>query len=156
MTLLRKLKNIIEQGTKVAVIQITPHIILIDHSFYWNSILPLLAMWLIPWLQSKGLSGVEQEKLMSFLLHNDIIQKEQNQKSKPIEQNNDSLEVGITPSLHSLNTTSKKSNQPQTFLFWNNLSSEAKKILNLSHLWIWSYLPHVLSKVCLCYKKLYY
>ena len=67
--ILTKIKQVIEQGAAARVLQRTPHLILLNKSFYDGQLRPLLARWLLLWLNTKQMSGITDEQCLSFLMN---------------------------------------------------------------------------------------
>ena len=68
-SLLAKIKVVIEQGAAARVLQRTPHIILLNKSFYDSQLRPLLARWLLLYLNTKQMGGINDEQILSFILN---------------------------------------------------------------------------------------
>ena len=68
MKLLEKIKAVVERGLQAKLLQRTPHLVLLNTSFYHRELRPLLASWSMLFLSSKRLSGLTDEEIMGFLM----------------------------------------------------------------------------------------
>jgi hypothetical protein len=67
MKLLEKIKAVVERGLQAKLLQRTPHLVLLNTSFYHRELRPLLASWGIFFLNSKRLSGLTDDEMQTFL-----------------------------------------------------------------------------------------
>ena len=65
---LGSIKACIDDGVKVKALQATPHLVLLDKSFYTEKLKPLLAQWMVVWLNSTETMPINNEKLVQYLL----------------------------------------------------------------------------------------
>ena len=68
MSILQKLKAAVDEGLKNNFLQIIPHLALIDLNYYRETLKPLLARWILVWLTSKQIQGVEDNDLLEYLI----------------------------------------------------------------------------------------
>ena len=68
MLVLEQIKTVIETGCKERVLQGTPHYVLLSKKFYDQHMRELLGRWLLIWLQSKRLRGVEDRLVLDYLM----------------------------------------------------------------------------------------
>ena len=69
LRILNEIKGKIEEGLVNKVMQRTPHLVLLNTTWYHAQLKPLLAQWMLLWLASKRLSGLKDEQITSYLLH---------------------------------------------------------------------------------------
>jgi hypothetical protein len=67
MKLLDKIKAVVEKGIQTKVLQRTPHLVLLNTSFYHRELRPLLASWGMFFLSNKRLGGLTDEEITTFL-----------------------------------------------------------------------------------------
>ncbi len=67
MKLLDKIKAVVERGMQTKVLQRTPHLVLLNTSFYHRELRPLLASWGMLFLSSKRLAGLTDAEITAFL-----------------------------------------------------------------------------------------
>jgi hypothetical protein len=58
-------------GIDKQVMQVTPHLVVLDQSFYHSALKPMFAQWLLIWLADKGLVGMTKEALLDYMLLGD-------------------------------------------------------------------------------------
>lgn len=109
--ILEELKNVLDEGCRERHLQSSPHLVLLNPSFYKRSIKPLLARWMYLFVSQKGVHGVPTEHLITY------------------------LDKGATGDKAAADSVRK------------TLSDDCVKLLNLSHDWLESLLPHVFSKI---------
>lgn len=65
---LKRIKAVIKEGIRTKTLQESPHLVLLSQSFYTMKLLPLLAEWLLLYLRSKKISGVDDKFLMTYMI----------------------------------------------------------------------------------------
>jgi hypothetical protein len=98
-------------GVREQVVQVTPHVVVLQAGYYHQVLKPLFARWVLGWFGDKGMSGLTHDQLLDYVLH----------------------------AQHSAAATLQQ--------MAHECSDQAMKLLNLSHQWLASVLPHVLAKV---------
>jgi hypothetical protein len=68
---LSQLANAVGVGIDKQVMQVTPHLVVLDQSFYHSALKPIFAQWLLIWLADKGLVGMTKEALLDYMLLGD-------------------------------------------------------------------------------------
>ena len=58
----------VQEGCDAQVMQSTPHIVLCDKRYYHSDLKPLLARWLLVWLSDKGIRGIDQDSLLTYVV----------------------------------------------------------------------------------------
>ena len=115
---LLQLKSKVAEGIAKKCIQTVPHMVLIDRDFYEKHMKEHIATWIIVWMRSKHLLGVNgDEDIRVYLMHGqscgaDIC----NRLDNSFEKNSAGIKEGF-------------------------------QMLNLGHDWLSSILPHVLGKI---------
>ena len=106
----------------VSSVQGTPHLVLLDTAFYTKELRPLLARWLLLWLGHKCLQGcaIPDELLLAYLTHGAAKAEGPDADPKVVEAVA-AIQAG--------------------------LSDEHMKVMNLSHDWLRTFLPHVIAKI---------
>jgi len=66
--ILYSLKLTMVAGFKKRFLQSTPHLVLLNKKYYDQAMLPLLCQWMLVWLSSKGIKGIPDSILMSYLM----------------------------------------------------------------------------------------
>mmetsp|Transcript_39763 Transcript_39763/g.98280 ORF Transcript_39763/g.98280 Transcript_39763/m.98280 type:complete len:3869 (-) Transcript_39763:305-11911(-) len=66
--LLQQLDSTLRAGADQRVVQLRPHLIVLDDGFYANQLRPLLARWAVLWLRSQQIRGLTDEQVLSYLL----------------------------------------------------------------------------------------
>jgi hypothetical protein len=69
MKLLEKIKAVVVTGLQAKLLQRTPHLVLLNTSFYHRELRPLLASWAMLFLSSRRLSGLTDAEIYGFLTH---------------------------------------------------------------------------------------
>lgn len=67
-TILGRLKEVVALGVNQRVLQTVPHLVLLQQSFYFSTMLPLLADWLMVLLATKGMKGITDNEARAYLL----------------------------------------------------------------------------------------
>ena len=67
IAILASIEDVISSGLQVKALQRSPHLVLLDESFYTAKLLPLLCEWALLWLKAHGLSGISSEKALRYL-----------------------------------------------------------------------------------------
>jgi hypothetical protein len=68
MLVLREVRETVHAGCEERVLQATPHYVLLSKKFYDSRLKVLLGRWLLIWLQSKRLRGVEDSLVLDYLM----------------------------------------------------------------------------------------
>ena len=109
--LLTDLRKAFFLGVSEQVLQVTPHLVLLDLNFYHHTLKPLFAAWILAWFGDKGMASLTRDHMLDYILH------------------------GAGAAAGTLSAVRQ------------SCKDDAMKLLNLSHDWAHSVLPHVLSKV---------
>ena len=80
LRILNDIKAKIEEGLGSKVMQRTPHLVLLNTTWYHAQLKPLLANWMLLWLASKRLSGLKDEQIINYLLYRHKADEETLQK----------------------------------------------------------------------------
>jgi hypothetical protein len=56
------------QGVAAKVIQVTPHIVVLDPRYYHKALKPLFARWVLAFFSDKGLANLSQDRLLDYIL----------------------------------------------------------------------------------------
>jgi len=123
-TALQEVSCKIEEGISKGYFQRTPHLVLLDRSYYHTEILPLLARWVVIWLSIKPHPGITEKQMLHYLNLN-VVQREHQRLGSP-SSSSVSVEDGIDVS---------------------RLDDDFVKMLNLLYDWLHSFLPFVLGKI---------
>jgi len=108
---LADLRKAVVQGVREQLLQVTPHLVLLDVGFYHETLKPLFANWILGWFGDKGMADLSHDQLLDYIIRG----------------------AGAA--------------QGTVAAVKQTCSDDAMKLLNLSHEWAHSVLPHVLSKV---------
>jgi len=76
ITILNNIAAIIRQGINEKTIQSTPHLVLLNRSFYHQQLKPLMARWQLLYLRSKRLPTVEDRHLVSYMVNGPLKDKQ--------------------------------------------------------------------------------
>ncbi|GAB5356506.1 hypothetical protein AAMO2058_000295800 [Amorphochlora amoebiformis] len=121
---LQNVKRVMEQGIRSKGLQTSPHLILLDQTWYKAYLMPALAPWLLIWLRIKHFIQLtlNNSHALAYLMGGP--------QGETGYQNNCKT-IGLP--------VPKRIEQTHT--------REQKKILNLSAEWLQSYMPHILTKI---------
>jgi hypothetical protein len=68
LSLLDQMKKVVATGQKERYLQRSPHLILLDPSFYFSEMKPVLCQWMCLWLSNKnGLSALSDAEMLAYL-----------------------------------------------------------------------------------------
>jgi hypothetical protein len=67
MALLDLISQTVKEGCDGRLLQRTPHVVLLDRPYYRNTLKPLLAKWMLLWLRTKHMTGVEDAVALQYL-----------------------------------------------------------------------------------------
>ena len=67
--LLDKIRDAIDDGCKLKVMQSVPHVVLLDRMYYEKELRPLLTRWLVLWLMQTRIKEVSEETAVEYLMH---------------------------------------------------------------------------------------
>ncbi len=109
---LEGIKNAIEEGVRLKLIQERPHMVLLSRKFYHEHLQPLMAQWILQWMRKKSLRELSDEVILEYLLKG--------------------------PEACSPAVCGRVKDE---------LNDDQGRMLNLTHDWLNSFLPHILSKV---------
>eukprot|EP01084_Bolivina_argentea_P028079 52224_1 len=109
---LEGIKNAIEEGVQLKLIQERPHMVLLSRKFYHEHLQPLMAQWVLQWMRKKSLRELSDEVVLEYLL-----------------KGPEACSPAICGRVK------------------DELSDDQGRMLNLTHDWLNSFLPHILSKV---------
>ena len=76
ITLLDNIKALIQQGVAEKQFQHTPHLVLLNKSFYHKAVKPLMARWQLLYLRNKRLPTVEDRHLLSYMVNGPLKDRE--------------------------------------------------------------------------------
>ena len=65
---LQLIRDCIDEGVQDRLVQTTPHLVLLNKAFYDQKLKPLLAQWMIVWLNAKETIPMNNEKLQEYIL----------------------------------------------------------------------------------------
>lgn len=63
------IQGAMQQGMDARLVQSTPHIVIVDPSFYHERLKPLFARWAIMWLADKGLSALTSDQIEDIIVN---------------------------------------------------------------------------------------
>ena len=69
LSILDSIKQTLERGYASRALQRNPHIVLLNPEFYHTELKPLMAQWLLLFLESQHVSGLTEEQLSTYILH---------------------------------------------------------------------------------------
>ena len=69
ISILENISLVIQQGIANKYMQHTPHLVLLNRSFYHKELKPLMARWQLLYLRNKRLPSVEDKHLLSYMLN---------------------------------------------------------------------------------------
>mmetsp|Transcript_28857 Transcript_28857/g.48961 ORF Transcript_28857/g.48961 Transcript_28857/m.48961 type:complete len:2411 (-) Transcript_28857:179-7411(-) len=148
---LERLKTTLDVGCKRKMIQQTPHLVLLDDTFYHDEIKPIMAEWLLLWLEvNHTLATVSRDQVISYLLHGTDVAslklnlKEAQEGKKAVEgaPSSDSpfkTKEAIETEISRREALARALN--------DNLDKEHIQMISLGRDWLQSYLPHVMQKI---------
>ena len=64
---LSEMQAVIEEGSKLRVLQRTPHLVLLSRHFYNSRIRPILTRWAVFWFSMQRKAGLEDAEIVAFL-----------------------------------------------------------------------------------------
>jgi len=64
---LLEMKEAIDEGSKLRVLQRTPHLVLLSRHFYNTRIRPILTRWAVFWFSMQRKAGLEDKEIVAFL-----------------------------------------------------------------------------------------
>ena len=66
----RKVQDVLDQGVRMKFVQMVPHLVILSRNFYKDHLKPLLAKWLLLWLNAKGLarSRIDEDEALNYLM----------------------------------------------------------------------------------------
>ena len=67
--ILKRLKDIIDNGKSVKALQQTPHLVVLDRSFYHRQMRPVLAEWVLLFMRTKKMGSVEDRVLLNYMIY---------------------------------------------------------------------------------------
>lgn len=76
ITILDTIKGLIQQGIAGKQFQHTPHLVLLNKSFYHKEVKPLMARWQLLYLRNKRLPTVEDKHLISYMVNGPLKDKQ--------------------------------------------------------------------------------
>jgi len=72
-TILKGLNKVLEEGYEERALQKIPHVVLLNADFYHEKMKPLLAKWVMLWMETKHFKGLSDEDLEFYLLHGAVV-----------------------------------------------------------------------------------
>ena len=66
--MLGDLRKAVMQGVAEKVIQVTPHVVVLDPSYYHQMLKPLFARWVLAFFSDKGLANLTHDQLLDYVL----------------------------------------------------------------------------------------
>jgi hypothetical protein len=76
ITILGNISSVINRGISEKHIQHTPHLVLLDRSFYHKELKPLMARWQLLYLRNKRLPTVDDRHLISYMVNGPLKDKQ--------------------------------------------------------------------------------
>ncbi len=65
ISILKKIKSVVDGALSAKAFQSTPHLVLLDKAFYQLKLKPLLGEWLMFFMRSKKLGGVDDKYILT-------------------------------------------------------------------------------------------
>uniref|UniRef100_A0A7S1J653 ubiquitinyl hydrolase 1 n=1 Tax=Eutreptiella gymnastica TaxID=73025 RepID=A0A7S1J653_9EUGL len=127
VALLDAVRQVVERGYEARAFQRSPHLVLLDSGFYHTHLKPLLADWLLLWLETQQLSGLAPDLARRYLLRG--------YQDKAAAAAVDALLVGAAEG-----PMGADGRDP-------TLVARNVQLLNLGHDWLGSFMPHILQKI---------
>ena len=116
--ILARIADTIVEGLEKGVLQKSPHLVLLNRSFYFKEMMPLLAHWMLVWLSAKPHANISDRQIFKYLLLTSD-QRDRVSEGSTVELN---LNIDV-------------------------LDDDFTKLLNLSYDWLHSFLPFILAKI---------
>lgn len=69
--ILEELKLVVAEGYKQRALQRNPHIVLLNPDFYHKRMKPIVAQWILLWLESQNLTGLNDEQIIRYIMEED-------------------------------------------------------------------------------------
>ena len=68
INILNEIKVAIEQGCQLKLLQKTPHLVLLSTDYYHLSLKPLIAKWMVLWLETNGVTKLTTQEILLYIL----------------------------------------------------------------------------------------
>jgi hypothetical protein len=68
-SILEELKVVIDEGYRIKALQRSPHIVLLNPAFYDSSMKPIIAKWILLWLETQHFIGISEENMHKYILY---------------------------------------------------------------------------------------
>lgn len=123
--ILDTLLKVIDDGVETRALQKTPHIILLNPDWYHEQMKPIVADWVLLWLQQQnvGKSGLSDSMIKRYILNGTAVADAATAEER---EHIEKLHAAVGA---------------------EGVSESQRKILNLSHDWLQHYFPHCLQKI---------
>lgn len=117
--------KVIDDGVETRALQKTPHIILLNPDWYHEQMKPIVADWVLLWLQQQnvGKSGLSDSMIKRYILNGTAVADAATAEER---EHIEKLHAAVGA---------------------EGVSESQRKILNLSHDWLQHYFPHCLQKI---------
>jgi hypothetical protein len=157
--ILEQLSAVIEQGYALAALQSSPHLTLLNEEWYERSMKPVVAQWMLLFLEANHVSGLKTEHMVAYISNDgtpligtawDAAVEEaaaakaqattsgESPGSRPAKKPSEGSGTHALRRLYALIDLK---------LAAKELSAKAMQLLNLCADWLSTYLPHCLSKL---------
>jgi hypothetical protein len=70
------LNSAIDAGISERIIQVTPHLVVLDRNYYNSTLRNIFAQWILVWLADKGVSGLPQATILTYIQKSSAAGKE--------------------------------------------------------------------------------
>jgi len=157
---LEELAAVIEAGYQEHTLQRSPHLTLLNEEWYERAMKPVMAKWMLLWLEANHVSGLPSEHLEAYvtrdctLLANFVWDNAVEGAAAARE-----AELASEAAYKPISTSSAAHAQLRLDAFLNlklasgELTSKAMQLINLAEQWLSTYLPHCLQKIDLKSKR---
>jgi hypothetical protein len=64
---LEEMREAVDEGSRLRVLQRTPHLVLLSRNFYNKRIRPILTRWAVFWFSMQRKAGLDDKEIVTFL-----------------------------------------------------------------------------------------
>ena len=138
----------IEEAYKLRALQRSPHLVLLNAEWYHAKMMPVMAKWMLLWLEANHISGLKTDQIEAYITSNGdaLVGRTWDAwvEERAAKKEADAMAAGVPP----------KSDGERALLrlyaFMDGTLADSKKafqLLNMSSEWLRIYLPHCVPPV---------
>lgn len=146
--ILSELSLVIEEGYEQRALQRSPHLTLLNTDWYNSTMKPIMARWLLLWLEANHVAGVPSEQLEAYLASDgrrlvDTVWGEGVEAAAAKRE----AENATPPAETAEAERAARALRRLHVVMEQTLTSKAMQLLNIASEWLRTYLPHTISKI---------